>query len=198
MSKPLQKHFEYDFHSADYHLMMEILTALMTIMEHLIKEFAENKVALETYTALEFMCNLYHISKDTNIGFMLKKIGIQNASSPQQRCLKELPLTATFSGLELFVQWIDKGFYNFKHVPCLFKEHLRKQDVLAIGLLTDWWPMDSTDSEIMKELQQLFEVLEHSEQDILSHANEAFEVCVLVRCFKIQFIFTYRNQLLHI
>lgn len=37
MEDALQKHLEYQFHSADYHTMLRMITGLKTILGHLIK-----------------------------------------------------------------------------------------------------------------------------------------------------------------
>ena len=149
-------------------------------MGHIIKEIAENdgESDVEKQTTLEFMCTLYkYRGLDEGDSFVFQKIGIQKASPPQQKCLIDLPLTATYSCLELFFHWIDEGFYDFSTLPFPFKAHLSKEDMIAINKLNIKW--DSTDSELMKELQQLIDVLKHSEQDIVTRVNEAFEVYTL-------------------
>ena len=44
MEDTLQKHFEYQFHSADYHTVLQIITGLKTVLGHLIKVSACNVV----------------------------------------------------------------------------------------------------------------------------------------------------------
>ena len=172
---PLMKRFEYEFHSADYHLMIEVVTALRTVAGHLVKALDEGREDygdLETATAPEFMLNLYeHLKKDSDV---LYEIGVQNASPSHLRCLADLPLTATYSCLRLFFRWVEEGFYDFSTLPFPFKVHLSYQDQVAIEQLRLKW--SSTLSELVKELQQLVDVLKHSEQDITSRVNEAVNV----------------------
>lgn len=173
---PLMKRLEYEFHSANYHLMVEVLTALRTVTGHLVKALEEGRKDygdLETQTAPEFMLNLYeHLSLHSDV---LYEIGVQSASSSHLRCLADLPLTATYSCLRLFFRWMDEGFYDFSALPFPFKVHLGYQDQQSIEQLRVRW--SSTVAELMKELQQLIDVLKHSEQDITRRVNEAVNVC---------------------
>ena len=163
--EPLIKRFEYEFHSAGYHLMMEVVTALRTIIGHLVKELGEGR---KDETALKFMLHLCdHLTEDNDV---LYEIGVQHASPSQLRCLGDLPLRATYSCLQLFFNWVDEGFYDFSTLPFTFKRHLMKQDQLAIEQLPSQW--SSTDPELIDELQNLMDVLKKSEQDITSQVNE--------------------------
>jgi hypothetical protein len=172
---PLIKRFEYEFHSAGYHLMIEVVTALRTVCGHLVKalnEGHEDYGDLEKETAPEFMLNLYeHLKKDSDV---LYEIGVQNASPAQLHCLVDLPLTSTYSCLKLFFRWVEEGFYDFSTLPFPFKVHLSYQDQMAVEQLRLKW--SSTLSELVKELQQLIDVLKHSVHDITSRVNEATNV----------------------
>ena len=172
---PLMKRVEYEFHSANYHLMMEVLTALRTITGHLVKALVEGRTDygdLESQTAPMFMLNLYeHLSRPNDVLF---EIGVQSASSSHLRCLTDLPLTTTYSCLRLFFRWVDEGFYDFSTVPFPFKVHLGYQDQQAIDQLRVRW--SSTVADLEKELQQLVDVLKHSELDITNRVNEAVNV----------------------
>lgn len=176
LSDSLLKRFEYEFHSANYHLMMEVLTALRTVIGHLVKvlEEQEDYGDLEALTAPEFMLTLYKdFSEPKDVLF---EIGIQSdAASPLHfDCLAGLPLTATYSCLKLFFRWVDEGFYDFCALPFQFKVHLSDQDQLDIEQLPAKW--SNTLGELIKELQQLVDVLKHSEQNIITHVDETINV----------------------
>ncbi len=169
---PLVKSFLYGFHSAGYHLMTEVVTALRTVMGHLIKELAKGRKELETETAPEFMLKLYkHLEKEDAV---LNEIGVQNASPSQLRCLAALPLTATYSCLSLFCRWVDEGFYDFSMLPFSLKVHLSGEDQQALNQLHL-----STDSDL-RELQQLVDALKNSEKDIASRVDEAVNVSLSI------------------
>ena len=172
---PLMKRFEYDFHSADYHLMIEVMTALRSVTGHLVKALEEGREDygnLENQTAPEFMLNLYeHLKKDSDV---LYEIGVQHASPSHLGCLADLPLPATYSCLRLFFRWVEEGFYDFSTIPFPFKAHLSYPDQQTIDQLRFKWA--STVNELKKELQQLVDVLKHSELDITSRVNEAINV----------------------
>lgn len=173
---PLQKRFEYEFHSASYHLMVEVLTALRTVTSHLSKALEEKRQHCPDVqeTALEFMLKQY---KDLHTyNKVLDEIGVQttSTSSSQLICLADLPLTATYSCLRLFFRWVDEGFYDFSALPFPFKVHISYQDRLAIEQLYVTW--SSTMAELMKEIQQLVGALKHSEKDIISCVDDAVNV----------------------
>lgn len=170
----LKKRFEYEFHSANYHLMVEVLTALRTVTGHLIKALDEGRQNCDDVqeTALEFMLKQY---KDMDTySQVLYEIGVRSSSPSHLNCLADLPLIATYSCLRLFFRWVDEGFYDFSALPFPFKVHISYQDQLAIEQLYMTW--SSTTTELMKELQQLVDALKHSEKDIISRVDEAVNV----------------------
>lgn len=166
------KSFEYEFHSADYRLMIEVVTGLRTIMGHLVKvldEESKDLGNLKSEKALQFMQNLH--KQDTNV---LHEIGVQNASQLHLDCLANLPLTVTYSCLRLFFRWVEEGFYDYSTLPFPFKVHLSDQDRLTLEELPLKW--DGTISELMNDLQKLIDALKHSERDITGLVNEAVNV----------------------
>ncbi len=173
----LMKNFVYEFHSAGYYLMTEVITALRTVVEQLVKAVEERRgdyADLKPLTGMEFMLNLYgDFERD---GDVLYEIGVQNASLSHRRCLENLPLTATYSCLRLFIHWVDVGVYDFSTIPFPFKAHLSQDDQVSLSLerlCQDWV---STTSELMEVIQQLVDALKQSEQDITSQVNEATDV----------------------
>ncbi len=177
LEENLLKHFEYEFLSADFHLLNAVITALSTITGHLLKELdEENKIYgdLTQIKALEFMLKVYKdLTKEIDV---LKEIGVLNSSNSQLHCLANLPLTATYSCLKMFTHWVDEGFYDFNTIPFSFKVHLRDEDKLVIKQLPHKWAGTLTD--LKKQLQQFIEVLKGCEEDIIT--AEAVNVCLLL------------------
>ena len=156
---------------------MEVLTALRTVAGHLTKALEDSEKDmndLQKATIFDFIHGIYECTM--NVNDVMRDIGILNASTSHLRCLAKLPLTATYSCLKLFFHWVDDGFYDFCTLPFHLKVHLDPKDQLEIeNLYTKW---HSTSAELMKGLQELVDVLKHSEQDIARRVNEA-EVCVM-------------------
>ena len=176
LSNHLRKRFEYEFHSASYHLMVEVFTALRTVLGHLVKalEAVNSTMArddLGSESAVGFMSNLYsHLSQHSDV---LHKIGVQSGSPVHVSCLADLPLTSTYSCLELFFHWLDEGFYDFSDTPFPFKVHLGREEVEEIEKLCV-----RRSAVVLEELQQLVDLLKQSEQDIIDRVNEAINVCL--------------------
>ena len=169
LDEALMKSFEYEFHSADFHLMIEIVTALKIVIEYLVKELEEG--GWEDYNdikAVKFMLSRYeHLEKDDDL---LYEIGVRHASPSHLHCLADLPLTATYSCLSLFFTWVDEGFYDFSTLPFPLKMHLSEEDQSAMERLPS--KCNGTTFELLYELQQLSDVLKKSEQDIIDRVNK--------------------------
>ena len=181
LSGALLKRFEYEFHSASFHLMLEVVTALRTVVGHTIKSLQETRqedtVSLEMQKVPEFMLNLYeHLTKEREV---LYEIGIQSASPSHISCLAELPLSSVYCCLKLFFGWIEEGYYDFSALPFAFKVHMSYQDKSVVDqqLRLKW---QGSVPDLLEELQNLIDVLKHSEQDITSRVNEAANVRALI------------------
>ena len=176
LHEALLKRFEYEFHSASYHLMMEVVTGLRTVAGHLMKileEETDEYGDLAKETVPEFMLHLYeHLKKHSDV---LYEIGIQTASPSHLSCLADLPLTATYSCLRLFFKWVEEGVYDFSDIPFPFKVHMSYQDQMFMDqqLRLRW---TGTVNDLNRELEQLVDVLKHSERNITSMINEATNV----------------------
>ena len=177
LSKALLKRFEYEFHSASYHLMLEVVTALQTVVRHTIKSLHKTSpgdtINLEMQTVSKFMLNLYEdLKKESEVLF---KIGVKSASPSHISCLAELPLTSAYSCLKLFFGWVEEGYYDFSTLPFAFKKHMSYQDKSVVDqqLCLKW---QGSVPDLLEELQNLIDVLKHSEQDITSKVNEAANV----------------------
>ena len=53
----------------------------------------------------------------------------QPGCESQLACLLSLKLPYLHSTLELFVQWVQDGIYDFHHLPLVMKKHLEDGDV---------------------------------------------------------------------
>ena len=171
LSDSRKKILEYQFHSANYYLMIEVVTALKTLVEELIKALeaeVPKDFGIEKLTAPQFMANLYENLDESDV---LREIGVQNASPSHLDCLNQLPLTATYSCLMLFFHWVDDGFYDFKAIPFPFKVHMNQQDQRALSFEQICPKWTSTNSKLMEEVQELIDALKKSEQDIINRVN---------------------------
>ena len=179
LSEALLKRFLYEFHSASYHLLNEVVMGLGMILGHLTKVLLERPTEdysdLENETVFDFMLNLYeHLKKHSDV---LREIGIQSAQPSHLACLADLPLTAAYSCLTLFFGWVQDGFYDFSSLPFPLKVHMCDQDRLLLDeQLRPCWQRSVGD--LKGELQQLTDVLKHSEQDIIIGVKEDAHVCV--------------------
>lgn len=163
LSTDLLQAFEFTFHSANLQQLKKVETALRTILGHLIKALESNDCnILKTMTAFDFIrqnCYQNHHFND-----MLHEIGLQNTSYEHLQHLTALPLSATYSCLELFLHWVDEGYCDYSALSFSFKVHLEPQDQLTIQQMRKRW--HGTPAQLMKELQQLVHILKESEQDI--------------------------------
>ena len=177
LSEPLQKRFEYEFHSASYHLLNEVVMALRTVIGHLTKALEEvrhtSHEELKEMPLPHFMLNLYEHLKSHNE--VLREIGILSAQPSHLQCLSELPLMSTFDCLKLFFGWVEDGYYDFGALPFPFKVHMIYQDRLLMEqqLRLRWL---GSVSDLKEELQSLTDVLKHSEFNITSRLKEAASV----------------------
>ena len=165
---------EFYFHSANYHLLIELQKALKTVIGHLIKALKKdnpdssmNDKSLEM-TVSEFLHHLYGDS-ESSTDDMFAKIGIKREACPHIRCLADLPLTATYSCLRLFVNWVEKGFYDYNTLPYHLKRRMDSGDEEALERVVDEWQ----GKDLMEKLQELTKVLKESEHDLASGANDA-------------------------
>ena len=177
LSEALLKRFEYEFHFASYHLMLEVVTALRTVLNYAIKSLQETRPGdtnnLVNQKVPEFMLSLYeHLTNDSDV---LSKIGVQSASPSHISCLAELPLPSVYSCLKLFLGWVEEGYYDFCTLPFAFKVHMSYQDKSVVDqqLRLRW---QGSVPDLLEELQNLIDVLKHSEQDITSRVKEAANV----------------------
>ena len=177
LHETLLKKFEYEFHSADYHLMAEVVTALRTILGHLIKALEEGREDFEEL-ALKFVLNLHkHLESEDQA---LQEIGVRTESKPYLDCLINLPLAATYHCFKLFSNWVDEGFYDFNTLPFQVKVRMSKQDKLSLEEVCSKWTRPVF--ELMKELQHLIDLLKQSEEEIISQVDSA-------ACVRISYLF---------
>lgn len=102
-------------------------------------------------------------------------IGIKNLSGEQLNCLVQLKLKYFASCLLLFKGWIDEGVYDFCCVPFQLKAHMNASDRKAlVEVLPEKW-RGSTD-DLLKELNELINVLRHSEDNIIKSVNRCSQV----------------------
>ena len=158
-----------EFHSASYHLLLEVLTALQTVVRHLIKALKESTKHLEKMSILDFMCEVYGIQDYKHVFYNL---GIQSSPSRSQlQCLADIRLTSAYSCLKFFFHWIDDGYYDFNNLPIHLKKSINPKDVKTpIEQIDSKW--DDSPAALLKALEQLVDILKDSEQDIVKCVME--------------------------
>jgi len=148
---PLQdsnrKELECEFHSADFHMLTEVALGLRNATEHLVKSLnlpdQPDETKLEELTLPAFLLTVYGKQGKGEAGEnkklemeVMKDIGIQSLTSPefktQLACLLSMKLPYLYSTLELFVQWINDGTYDFHHLPLVMKKHLDDSDLAKL------------------------------------------------------------------
>jgi hypothetical protein len=178
LSTETMKKFKYNFHSASFHLMTGVVTAMRTLAGHLVNVISEEEdhEILLLKTVKDFIFDLY---KDSSKEFseLLHEIGLRvpDPNPDNILCLAELPLTATYSCLKLFIHWVDEGFYDFNTLPFVFKATLDSEDVMALEQLQGKW--SGTPADLMKVLEEFTDILHHSEQHIIQ-ADETVSIIV--------------------
>ncbi len=146
-------------------------------MGHLVKVLSdtnENSAGnLEGITALKFMIKVYHDQqkKESDI---LHEIGVHNVSESHLQCLEDLPLVATYDCLQLFIHWVEVGYYDFNMIPGQLKAHMIPDDKLALEQLHKNWSGKIHD--LKKELNELIDALKLCEGDITSQVNDDVSV----------------------
>ena len=168
---------ELEFHSASYHLLIEVQTALKTVIGHLIKSLTKddldsgmNDKTLEKQTISDFLRHIYGDS-ESSIDDIFVKIGITMESCTHIRCLADLPLVTTYSCLGLFVNWVEKGFYDYSTLPYHLKKHMDPDDNETLERTVDEWQGKKED--LMEELHELTKALNECEQNLANCANDA-------------------------
>lgn len=173
LSTELMKKFKYNFHSASYHFLIGVVTAMRTVVGHLVQVIADrNHENMQVKAVKDFILELYEDSnKQDNELFYEFGLRISDPNPDHIQCLTELPLTATYSCLKLFIHWVEEGFYDFNTLPFRFKAVLSSDDAISLQQLQEKW--SGTPTDLMKELEGFIDVLKHSEQGITTQPDDA-------------------------
>ena len=157
-----------EFHSASYHPLLEVLTALRTVIKHLTKSLKESAKGLDKMSILDFMREIYRSMESDHVFY---NIGIQSAASSQLKCLAKVPLTSAFKCFKFFFQRVDEGYYDFSNLPLILKKTFPATTEETIAALDSKNP-----TELLVGLQQLVDILKDSEQDIIKCAQKSADV----------------------
>ena len=116
----------------------------------------QSSEGLEKQTVSKFMLMQYnHLSQS---GKVLEEIGVRSTSASQLACLVELPLPSLFSCLQLFVNWVKDGVYDFAALPFGVKTRIPCQDLQSIQQIhLQWTGRKSTVGDQIKEEGGQFE-----------------------------------------
>ena len=142
MDESLVKSMYYEFHTASYHSLIEVVTALRIVADHLTMHLNESNPDddtsdLELRTVPQFMLTLYKdIKKDSEV---LEEIGIHSLTSSQLDCIIVLPLPGLYACLCQFVQWISDGTYDFCSLPFSHKTKMSHADQAALQEIPHKW-----------------------------------------------------------
>ena len=67
------------------------------------------------------------------------KASTPTLSSPQLKFLESLPTAMVFTCLQLFIQWLKDGMYDFHTLPFTLKTHLSPEDQEALLQIPNKW-----------------------------------------------------------
>lgn len=138
---------------------------------------SSNPDQLAKKTVLQYVLALY--GRQGKSKEVLEEIGIrtQDLTSSQLACVSELRLTCVLSCLELFVQWIEEGVYDFCGLPFPLKTRMSDKDAESIQLIPRDW--NGTKTDLLEELKQMNEVLAHSEGHLTKLVGEAAHMTIV-------------------
>lgn len=167
--------------------MLEVITGLENITKYLTKELpvCSDSRSLEDQSVSEFILKL---SDSTDQNDLFHEIGIETASPSHLACLATLPLKYTYNVLRLFYNWVKDGFYDFCSIPFVFKVHMSSQEQKD---LEEKW--SGTTSDLMEKLEQIRDILKHSEVDITNRTNDASSVSFTQICYVSMYFIIYWN-----
>ena len=104
--------------------------------------------------------------------FTHAKVGISHDSltETQTSCLSRLPLKYAFACLQMFVRWIEEGFYNFRHLPLVVKATMLNEDELFLKFqLQNHW---CSNGELLHEIKTMLKILRQNEGYILKQKSQ--------------------------
>ena len=90
-----------------------------------------------TLTVRQFMATLDG-QIDQNLP-IFPKACTPTLSPPQLKFLEALPTVMVFTCLQLFIQWLKDGMYDFHTLPFTLKSHLSPNDLDALRLVPTKW-----------------------------------------------------------
>jgi hypothetical protein len=167
-----ERQLEFEFHSASYHLLTEIVVGLRTAIGHMIKVIPmEEEISQDILdmTLKQFMLNEYDYPTP-DITNVFIEIGIKSLSNSQIKCLQSFRLPYLYSILTLFLDWVKDGTYDFSGQPLALKVHLSQEDVSSLDNIIHQFP--GSTSHLLSELKGLNEVLLHVEAHLIKEVNE--------------------------
>ena len=102
------------------------------------------------------------------------------------KCLSSINLSNLFSTLELFVEWVKEGLYDFCSLPMALKIQLSEDDLAAIENIPPRY--NGFSSNLLAELKGLIEVLLHTEPNLVKEINQISQVSI---CRSMKIIVTF-------
>jgi len=175
-----RKQLEYEFHSASYHTIMEVITGLRTAVSHLIKEVSDlpahgNKCRqLQPQTLPQFLITLYEYDPADETRDVFHEISIHSLTPTQHTCLEKLYLPFLYHTLKIFVQWAEEGWYDFCSLPYAAKMQMSLPDEDTMRQIASNY--DGSPGELLHELKSLVDMLVHLETSIIKITTQKPQV----------------------
>ena len=137
----------------------------------------------ENQTISQFVRMVYTEVVDEDA--LLKQIGIDQLAPTQLACIKDLPLRSTLSCVIMFTDWINIGLYDFCTLPFSLKAHMSDMDKEFIeqNLISSW---KGSIGDLHENIDELIEILKHTENDIASKVNEYPHVSYIPSLHKVK------------
>ena len=70
---------------------------------------------------------------------VFNELRVNGLSNTQEHVLRELPLCSLLSAMQLFIEWVQDGRYDFCELPIAFKSHMNEHDSSTIQQLDKTW-----------------------------------------------------------
>lgn len=180
LTRNMSNELMYEFHSASYIEMNDVVTFLSIIVGQLTKqlESTATRNCLNNETISNFILRVYETQTFSDV---LQKIGTQLHRPSQQKLLESIPLNAVYCCIQLFFDWLEKGFYDFSSVPRPFKVNMSDMDKRSVEkeLSHKWKKKGTVTTNMIQDLQQLIDALKIIQEDLIENVHDADTVSYL-------------------
>ncbi|XP_019860430.1 PREDICTED: uncharacterized protein LOC109588753 [Amphimedon queenslandica] len=172
---------KYELYTLDYDKLVEVAHCLKTIAEHIIKKIEEGQI-------------LKNDIIDQNVGDVLPKIvydqedqhdslkvfddlGMNKLQNTHRVRIVAIPMKHLLTTLQVIVEWIKDGIYDFHTLPKAMKVPLTKEDEEKIFAIQKDFKQNHID-ELLEKLKGIVVVLTDCEQDLMKKIDEEPDVSI--------------------